>query len=296
MITEIQAKSILTTMKEPEKWFGVRYNMNLYRGCEHGCIYCDSRSQCYGIEDFDRVAVKTNAISLLQKELSSKCKIDTIGTGAMSDPYTPAETEYKMTRKALELIAAFKYPVHICTKSDRILRDIDLLKAINRIHASAAVTITTLDKGLASVIEPNAPSPSARLAAIEKLAAAGIYVGVLMMPVLPYLEDRADNIDGIIAAAHGCGASFVIPWMGMSLRDRQREYYYRKLDAHFPGLKKRYIESFGNQYACNSANAETLYAVVKEQCKKYGMAYRMKDLKTYSSPEPVQLSFFPDGE
>ncbi|MTI56024.1 SPL family radical SAM protein [Geosporobacter ferrireducens] len=290
---EIRAKAILSRVKEPKKWFGVTYNMNIYRGCEHGCIYCDSRSECYGIEDFESVQIKTNAVELLEKELRNKRKKALIGTGAMSDPYTPIEKEYEMTRKSLKVIADYGFPLHINTKSDLILRDIDLLKSINRAFLSVAVTVTTCDDMLAKKIEPFAPKPTDRLKAMRKLSDQGIYTGVLLMPVLPFLQDSWKNIETVVKRAKECGAQFIIPWFGVSLRDRQRIYFYNQLDKHFPGIKKQYEDTYGDSYGCNAKKIKELYGRFRELCREYDVVYNMEMVKNYeSSDEAEQLSFF----
>lgn len=292
MVQEIQAKTLLSRVKKPEDWFGVTYNMNIYRGCQHGCIYCDSRSLCYGIEDFSRVQVKINAPDLLRKELSGKRRKAVVGTGAMSDPYIPAEKDYRFTRQALEILARMGFPVHINTKSDLILRDLDMLKEINKTFVSVAFTITTCDDALAARLEPGAPPPSARLEAMGILTEAGIYTGVLMMPVLPFIEDNRNNISDIVNKAVKSGASFIIPWLGMSLRDRQREYY-AKLDVLFPGLKQKYEQYYGEKYNCMSREAGDLYRHFQVLCRDNGIVSDMKNVKKYEPlKESVQLSLF----
>ena len=175
MIREIEAKTLLGHCKDPNGWFGVKYNMNLYRGCEHHCIYCDSRSECYQIADFDgELLVKVNVIELLRKELASKRVKGTVGTGAMQDPYTPSEATLNMTGQALEVIAQWRYPVHIITKSDLILKDLETLVEINKVHASVCFTITTADDALGKKVEPGAPLVSDRLRAAKVLADRGI--------------------------------------------------------------------------------------------------------------------------
>lgn len=293
MAKEILSKTILVRNKNPDAWFGVFYNMNIYRGCRHGCIYCDSRSLCYGIESFEELAVKVNAVDLLRVELASKRKKGTIGTGAMSDPYNPAEQDYGLTRRALEIIVEYGFPVHVSTKSDLILRDTDLLLEAKKVFASAAFTITTCDDGLAAKIEPRAPRPAERLRAMKKLAESGIYTGVLMMPVLPFIEDTEENISEIIEKARENGASFIIPWMGMSLRDRQRDYYYKSLDGLFPGLSDKYRRVYGNTYNCLSPDSGKLNRLFNQTCRSYGLACDMKEVKKYERQEsPVQLSLF----
>jgi DNA repair photolyase len=169
MRKEIEARQILSPVKQPDSWFGLKYSMNLYRGCQHRCIYCDSRSQCYGIDRFDEdVLVKTNAIDLLKDELSRKRKKGTIGTGSMNDPYMPVEKHEKLTQRALQTIAQFRFPVHVLTKSDLVLRDIDLLQQISQVYTAVSFTITTADDDLGKQVEPGAPKPSARLKAIEQ--------------------------------------------------------------------------------------------------------------------------------
>lgn len=287
MTEAVEAKSLLSRTKNPDAWFGVVWNMNLYRGCQHGCIYCDSRSECYRIERFDEVLVKSNAIPLLKKELSQKRNIQTIGTGAMSDPYTPLEKEWNLTGQALSLIADFGFPLHLITKSDLVLRDLPSLKRM--VFASVSFTLTTTDDALAAIIEPHAPPPSARIRAMRVLSEAGIYVGVLMMPVLPFLEDNEANILSIVERSAEAGARYIIPWFGMSLRDRQREYYYRKLDEHFPGLRARYEKNYGDDYSCAVPDGKALSSVFRARCAEKGIVTDMKKVRRYT---PRQLSLF----
>jgi DNA repair photolyase len=273
---EIQARSLLSHVKQPDTWFGLYYNMNLYRGCQHQCIYCDSRSECYQIEDFNtEVLVKANAIELLRKELKSKRVVGTIGTGSMNDPYMPLEAEIRLTRRALEVIAEYGFPVHVITKSDLVVRDVDLLKQISRAYAAVTFTITTCDDDLAKKVEPGAPTPLRRLAAMKALAENGLLTGVTMMPILPFIEDDEQNITAIVRMAHENGASYILPAFGMTLRDRQRAYYYEKLNRYFPGLRGRYQKAFGGQYFAPGQNIEALEAVFRQQCKEHGLAAKM---------------------
>src|SRR5512136_3100050 len=183
MIREVSAKTLLSSAKRPDPWFGIKYTMNLYRGCQHQCIYCDSRSECYQIEDFDHdVLVKANAVELLRRELAGKRVIGTIGTGSMNDPYMPLEAEIRLTRRALEAIAGFGFPVHTITKSDLVLRDVDLLQEIGRkTYAAVTFTITTSDDLLSKCLEPGAPPSSRRLAALRTLSQHGILTGITLM-------------------------------------------------------------------------------------------------------------------
>ncbi len=271
MIHEIQAKVLLAHVHQPEPWFGLKYNMNIYRGCQHQCIYCDSRSECYQIENFNDVLVKVNAIDLLRKELPRKRVKGTIGTGSMSDPYLPLEAQRDLTGQALQVIAAHHFPVHIITKSDLVLRDLEVLQQISQVYAAVTFTITTADDSLAKKLEPGAPPPSARLRAMQELAKRGILTGVTMMPILPFIEDTQENITQVVTLARGSGASYIIPSFGVTLRDRQREYYYAKLDQHFPGLRKDYEQRFGNQYFAPARNLPELGAYFHNLCQEVGL-------------------------
>ena len=182
MIREIEAKSILNTFSERDDWFGIKYNLNVYRGCQHQCIYCDSRSECYRIENFKDILVKVNAVELLEETLRRKRVKDTIGTGSMNDPYMPVEDKYQLVRGALDVMARYHFPVHVITKSDRVLRDLDLLQEIGQVYAAVSFSITTTDDALAKALEPGAPPPSARFRAMKVLADHGIHTGVTMMP------------------------------------------------------------------------------------------------------------------
>jgi DNA repair photolyase len=290
MIKEIQAKVLLSHVKQPDDWFGLKYNMNLYRGCQHRCIYCDSRSECYQIEDFDgEILVKANAIELLRRELASKRVKGTIGTGSMNDPYMPLEAEVNLTGRALAVIAEFRFPVHVMTKSDLVLRDLDTLRRINRVYATVSFTITTADDDLGRKLEPGAPLVSERFRAMRVLADHGILTGVSMMPILPFLEDGEENVRRIVEMAEAHRASYIIPWFGMSLRDRQRAYYYDKLDKLFPGLRQKYERMFGNQYHCAVPNADKLSRVFNELCDRYGIATRME---RYEPETGTQMRLF----
>lgn len=290
MIREITAKTILNDVKQPDPWFGLRYNMNLYRGCQHGCIYCDSRSECYKIDNFDEeIVVKTNAINLLKKEISKKKEKGTIGLGSMNDPYMPVEKELEMAKQALEVIANHRFPVHILTKSDLVLRDMDLYKKINFVYAAVSFTITTADDILAKKIEPSAPVPSRRFEAMEKFAANGIMTGITLMPLLPYIQDNVDNIVDIIKAAKASGASYIIPAFGVTLRDRQKEYFFSKLEKDFPGVKERYVKKFKNNYFCLPEKVRVLDMLFREQCYKQGIETKIKQ---FTPGEPEQLDLF----
>jgi DNA repair photolyase len=288
MSTDIQAKVLLSNVPQPDTWFGLKYNMNLYRGCQHGCIYCDSRSKCYGIEDFTNIQVKVNATELLKKELGRKRTKGTIGTGSMNDPYMPLEADRQLTRRALEVITAFRFPVHILTKSDLVLRDVDLLADISREYAAVSFTITTADDELGKKVEPGAPFVSRRFQAMEKLASRGILAGVLMMPVLPFLEDSPAHIRELLLKAKAYGAAYVLPSFGMTLRDRQRQYYYLALDRLFPGVRQNYERKYGNQYFAPARHARELEIFFNQTCQELNLASRMP---VYKKVVPKQQSF-----
>ena len=288
MTTEILAKTLLSSAKQPDKWFGIKYTMNLYRGCQHQCIYCDSRSECYQIADFAEIQVKVNALERLADEIRRKKVKGTIGTGSMNDPYMPGEAERRLTRGALQIISAAKFPVHIITKSDLVLRDADILQEIQRVYAAVSFTITSVDDGLSKKLEPGAPVSSRRFAALKALRANGITAGVTMMPILPFIEDSDENIRALVGMAGEAGASYILPGFGLTLRDRQREYYYAKLDRLFPGLREQYQRRYGERYSAESPRAARLGQIFKEECARLGIATRMP----FYQPESEQLTLF----
>ncbi|MBI9066428.1 MAG: radical SAM protein [Salinivirgaceae bacterium] len=286
----IQTKTILSKLKKsPEPWFGITYNMNLYRGCQHQCIYCDSRSKCYQIDDFSKIQVKENALYLLENEIKRKKQKGTIGTGSMNDPYMPLEKTSKMVRGALEIIAKNKYPVHIITKSNLVLRDIDLIKNISETYAAVSLTITTYDDELSKIIEPGAPTTSERFAALKELSDNGIYCGVLLMPVLPFINDTVENITNIIEKTALNGGKYIIGWMGMTLRDNQRDYYYKALDKYFPGISESYKSRYKEQYSVSVPDSLVLQNTFNSTCKKFNLPTKME---FFSESKPEQLSLF----
>ncbi|MFC2095742.1 radical SAM protein [Candidatus Bipolaricaulota bacterium] len=290
MIKEIKAKTLVSRISGIDSIFGLDYGLNLYRGCQHRCIYCDSRSTCYGIEHFDRdVLIKVNAIDLLRDELPRKRRKGIIGTGSMNDPYMPLEEQVKLTRQMLETVSEFGFGVHVITKSDLVVRDIDVLRKIAKVSAAVSLTITTADDAVAKVVEPGAPPSSARFRAMTRLSEAGIETRVALMPTLPFIEDTWENVSAIIEEAHRCGAKVVIPWFGMSMRDRQRAYFYSRLDESFPGLRKRYEARFREDYSCPSPQAEDLFRRAQELCKTLGIATQVKPLL---SPTAEELRLF----
>lgn len=258
--------------------------MNLYRGCSHGCIYCDSRSKCYHIEhDFEDIEVKDNALILLEQALRKKQKKCMIGTGAMTDPYIPLELELKRVRGALELIYKYGFGVCLQTKSDRILRDIDLLSKINAdTKAVVQMTLTTFDEELCRKLEPNVSTTRERFEALKKFRDAGIPTVVWLSPILPYINDNEENISGILDMCREAGVYGVICFgMGLTLREGNREYFYSKLDEHFPRLKERYIEEFGYQYEIPSPKNSELMRLFHDKCEKSGIVHDNDEVFKY---------------
>lgn len=294
----IPTKTIVSNYKDNPHWFGINYNMNIYKGCCHGCIYCDSRSNCYQIIDFDRVRIKENSIEIIKKDLTSKRKKGVVGTGAMSDPYNPFEEKYLLTRQALKLLDEHRFGIAITTKSDLIVRDIDILKRIQKHSPNLVkITITTFDDELCKKIEPNVSTTSDRFKALKKLSDNNIYSGVLLMPILPFINDTEENIRNIIKRAYECGAKFIFSYgIGVTLRSNQREYYFEQLRKIFPNqmLDEKYIKTYGEQYENSSLKSEHLWKVFKEECEKYNLLYDMKDIiKDYKSRyESSQITWF----
>lgn len=271
--------------------------MNLYRGCCHGCIYCDSRSECYHVEDFDTVHAKENALEILRDELRRKVRSGIIGTGAMSDPYNPFEKTELLTRHALELISAYGFGITVITKSDLITRDIDVYREITENSpVLCKMTITTADDDLCRIIEPNVSVASERFEALAKMADSGLFTGITLMPVLPFIEDSVENIRSIVRTAHQCGVRCIYPFFGVTLRTNQREHFLSELDKRFPdsNLRQKYVNHYGDRYECVSPNVKKLWKVFTEDCDRYGLLYNMKSIiSAYKMGYgDNQLSFF----
>ena len=292
----IPAKHILIRSKSTA-WFGTDHTVNLYRGCCHGCLYCDSRSDCYRNPDFDRVTAKADALRILRDELARKVRPAFIGMGAMSDPYNPFEEGLLLTRHALELIDAYDCGVSVDTKSDLIVRDIDLYQSIQT-HSPVIckITVTTVDEELAAKVEPRAPSPARRLEAIRKLAEAGLFCGVLLMPVLPFLEDRPEQVLSVVDRSADAGAKFIYSGFGVTMRQGQREYFLRELDRAFPGehLSRRYLARYGDRYRCPSPRARELWEIFTARCRERGLLYQMPHIVSAATRGygDRQLTFF----
>lgn len=248
--------------------------MNLYRGCLHGCIYCDSRSLCYQMNHkFEDIEVKANAVGLLENTLRRKRNKCMIGTGAMSDPYMPIEEKLGNMRKCLEVIERYGFGVTMITKSTKVLRDLDLLKKINeKSKCVVQMTLTTYDEDLCRIVEPNVETTYERFRALEILHDNGIPTVVWLCPILPFINDTEENIRGILDYCVRAKVKGIINFdMGVTLRDGNREYFYKKLDEHFPGLKEKYIRMYGNSYQLSSPNSRQLNMIYKSECIKNGI-------------------------
>ena len=259
----VQAKGILSNSN----------GMNLYRGCTHGCIYCDSRSRCYGFTHaFEDIEVKENAPELLEQALKSKRKKCMIGTGSMCDPYLHAEEELQLTRRCLELIDRYEFGVAVQTKSNRILRDMDLLCSINqKAKTVVQVTLTTYDESLCKILEPNVSTTKERVEVLMKMKEAGIPTVVWLSPILRFINDTEENIRGILDYCIQAQVKGIICFgMGVTLREGDREYFYRALDRHFPGYKEKYIGTYGNAYEIVSPKQYELMKIFHDTCREQG--------------------------
>lgn len=285
----VQAKGLLNS----------RNGMNLYRGCQHGCIYCDARSQCYQLNHiFEDIEVKENALELLEETLKSKRHPCMIGTGAMSDPYMPLEGRLKMTRGALQLIEKYGFGATLLTKSDLVLRDLDVLQRIHhKTKAVVQMSLTNCDEGLERFLEPSVCSTRRRIAALKEFQAAGIPAVVWLCPVIPFLNDTEENIRFLVETCAQTGVKGIIQYgIGLTLRTGNREYFYAHLDKRYPGLKEHYIRTYGNAYALPSPREGELLPLFHKLCERYGIWHDndrvFHYLATLEETVPQQLSFF----
>lgn len=288
------AKTILTGNN------GAKNGMNIYRGCSHGCIYCDARSTCYQMDHtFEDIEVKINAPELLERALRSKRQRCMIGTGAMSDPYMHVEKELQLTRKCLELIDQYGFGLSILTKSDMILRDLDLLKSIHRkTKCVVQMTLTTYDEMLCKILEPNVCTTKRRVEVLKILREEGIPTIVWITPILPFINDTAENMQGILDYCVDASVYGIVQFgIGLTLRDGDRQYYYEQLDKHFPGMKERYRKTYGEAYALPVPKEQELMRLLRETCQKHNIVYHADELFEYMNrfedkQAGVQMSLF----
>ncbi len=285
----VKAKSLLSA----------KNGMNLTRGCTHGCIYCDSRSSCYQMgHAFEDIEVKENALELLEQALKKKRQPCMIGTGAMSDPYTEAELNLNLMRGTLELVEKYGCGVTVLTKSTRILRDLDLLERINdKTKAVVQMTMTTYDDKLCRILEPNVSTTMERFEALKQFCDAGIPTVVWLCPILPFINDTEENLRGIMTYCIEAKVKGIVNFgMGVTLRDGNREYFYKKLDEHFPGMKERYQRSYGLRYDLPSPHHKELTELFRKTCQENGILCSNKNifdyLNTFENKEFEQLSLF----
>ena len=284
----VQAKGILSQNN----------GMNIYRGCSHGCIYCDSRSRCYGFTHaFEDIEVKENAPELLEQALRSKRHKCMIGTGAMCDPYLPAEKELQLTRKCLELIDRYEYGVTVLTKSNLVLRDLDLLQSIHKkTKAVVQMTLTTYDENLCRKLEPNVSTTRERFEVLMRCKELGIPTLVWMTPILPFINDTRENIEGLLDYCLLAGVQGILVFdVGVTLREGDREYFYQALDRDFPGIRQKYISAYGNAYDIPSPYSKELMALIQNTCTANGILCSPKECFTYLHEFPkryVQQTLF----
>jgi len=299
-MTVIRTGEVDMHTKEAKGILSAQNGMNLYRGCSHGCIYCDSRSKCYAMDhDFEDIEVKSNAVELLEEALRKKRNKCMIGTGSMSDPYIPLEMSLQHTRQCLELIANHGFGLSIQTKSDRILRDLDLFVRINeKAKCVVQLTLTTYDEDLCKILEPYVSTTHRRFEVLKTMRDHKIPTIVWMGPILPFINDTEENIRGLLRYCIEAKVYGVLFFgAGVTLREGDREYYYQKLDEHFPGLRDKYEKKYGLAYSVMSDQNESLTKIVKEECEKHGIVCDVEALFAYmhtfeAKPSVQQITLF----
>lgn len=271
--------------------------MNVYRGCSHGCIYCDSRSACYNMQHkFEDIEVKINAPQLLENTLRKKKSPIMVGTGSMCDPYMHIENELQLTRKCLQIIEKYGFGATVITKSKNVLRDMDLYKSINKkSKAVIQMTLTTFDESLCKILEPNVSTTKERFEALTELKKEGIPTVVWLSPILPFINDTEENLRGILNYCFEAGVKGILCFgMGLTLREGNREYFYKALDKYFPGLKEKYIKKYGESYSLLSDNNSRLMNIFHSECEKHGVMHEVDEIFSYlhSFPCEEQISLF----
>lgn len=286
----------MTKSDQGNRWFGIDYHMNLYKGCSFGCIYCDSRSDAYHIDNFEQIRSKVNALEILEEELASKNYKGVVSFGTLSDPYNIEEEKYEITRGALKLIKKYGFGVSIDTKSDLILRDLDLLKDIQKNNnVIIKISITTPDDELAKFLEPNVISSTKRFEVLKTLRENNIYAGVLMTPVLPFVTDNEESLKKCVQLAKKADAKFIYTKMGMTLRKKVREYYYEHIDKLYPGLSNDYQAVYEKNLVCNPLRYRDLLEIFVNECNKNHILCDMGEIiSDYKRKIPTreQISLF----
>ncbi|MDD3841859.1 MAG: radical SAM protein [Candidatus Izemoplasmatales bacterium] len=288
------AKQIIYPAKNASRWFGIDMHANLYHGCSNGCIYCESRNDSTLNNNFDNITFKTNTIEVLSRELHRKPKHQIVSIGSSTDPYNLIESNEQLTRQALEIIDDSELGVALTTENDLVIRDIDILKRIqNHSPVFVMVTITTMNEQVAAKLEPKAPKPSERFKLVSRLSQEGITCGIKMMPIIPFINDTVQNIESIIRAAKNAGAKFIYPAFGITLRDRQRSYFFEMIEKEFPGLKNVFMDVFGSKTSCISPDAPKLKKAFVIECKKQKIRYGMKEIVQLVKPtKTIQMKLF----
>ena len=272
--------------------------INIYRGCTHGCIYCDSRSVCYQMKhDFEDIEIKRDAVRILEEQLKRRRKPCMIGTGSMCDPYLHLEEELQITRQCLKLIEQYGFGLVIQTKSTRILRDMDILQAINeKTKCVVQITLTTYDEDLCRIIEPDVSTTAERFYVLEVMRDAGIPTVVWLDPILPFINDTEENLHGLLDYCVRAKVRGIICFgFGTTMREGSRDYFYKKLDQHFPGIKHKYMQTFGNSYECLCPDNARLVDIFREECKRYGILHNTNNVFAYLrnfETKEQQLSLF----
>ena len=271
--------------------------MNVYRGCSHGCIYCDSRSACYNMQHkFEDIEVKINAPQLLETALRKKKSPIMVGTGSMCDPYMHIENELQLTRKCLQIIEKYGFGATVITKSKNVLRDMDLYKSINKkSKAVIQMTLTTFDENLCKILEPNVSTAKERFEALTEFKKEGIPTVVWISPILPFINDTEENLRGILNYCFEAGVKGILCFgMGLTLREGNREYFYKALDKYFPGLKEKYIKKYGESYSLLSDNNSCLMKIFHSECEKHGVMHEVDEIFSYlhTFPYEEQISLF----
>jgi DNA repair photolyase len=287
-------RQVLYPAKASNRWFGIDFHADLYQGCPHGCIYCDLRNLCDPSADPTEITYKTNVIDVLGTELPSLPKNSIVSLGSYADPYNAAEEELHLTRQALGLIHVNGLGVALTTKSDRILRDVDLLKKI-ALHSPVVVMfpVSPFTDVISQKIEPHAPKPSDRFKTMTKLTQEGLLVGIKMMPTIPFINDTEANVLNLIRAGKAAGVRFIYPSFGVTLQDRQRTHFFGMLEKEFPGLRNIYMDTFGLKTSCISIHAPKLKKAFVIECKKQKILYGMNEIVHLIRPEKnVQMKLF----